>query len=297
MKYELSQGQYRDFLNCLTLTQQDTRTAATLDGDEAGDFVMVAEDGTLTYRQTITAVSDPASGPYTFGCDLDDNNIVDESTDGEWIAMNYMSWMDLCAYADWASLRPMTELEYEKACRGAGVSPIANEHAWGTATVASSVYTLSNSGQTTEEINANYSTNAGNGLFNTTSSSIAGPARVGIFAGDSSNDGTRRTSGAGYYGNMELSGNVYERIVTIGNSTGRAFLGTHGDGELNSTGNADISDWPGYDGDDVTGATGAGDRDSHWGAGYIEVSIRIGAAYVNTNRYEGYGIRLARTAP
>ncbi|MDD4203378.1 MAG: hypothetical protein PHQ52_07920, partial [Candidatus Omnitrophica bacterium] len=80
MKYELTQSQYRDFLNTLTLAQQEVRTAATLDGDEKGDFVMVAEDGTLSYRQTIIAANEPASGPYTFGCDLDDDNVVNEST-------------------------------------------------------------------------------------------------------------------------------------------------------------------------------------------------------------------------
>jgi formylglycine-generating enzyme required for sulfatase activity len=261
---------------------------------------MVAEDGALTNRQTLTAVSDPASGPYTFGCDLDDDNIVDESTDGEWIAMNYITWMDLCAYADWAALRPLTELEFEKACRGVGVTPLANEYTWGTATIAGSAYTLSNSGQATEEINANYSTSAGNCSYDTTDGSINGPLRVGIFAGDSSNDGTRRTSGSGYYGNMELSGNVFEWIVSLGHSTGRAFLGTHGNGELNSTGNADIADWPGYDGDDVTAATGSGFRGGSWSGldeQQAEISARYAAATISGSRYNDISGRLTRTAP
>ena len=35
--------------------------------------------------------------------------------------MTYISWPDLLAYADWAALRPITELEYEKAARGVDV--------------------------------------------------------------------------------------------------------------------------------------------------------------------------------
>ncbi|MDD4295195.1 MAG: SUMF1/EgtB/PvdO family nonheme iron enzyme [Candidatus Omnitrophica bacterium] len=298
MKYELSQGQYRDFLNTLTHTQQGTRVAATLDGDEAGDFVMVVEDGTLTARQTITAAFDPAdpdNDPYTFGCDLDDDNIVDEEDDGEWIAMNYMSWMDGCAYADWAGLRPMTELEFEKACRGP-LMPVADEYAWGTATIAASAYTLANSGEIDEEIDSNYSTVAGNALYTTTEGSIDGPIRVGAFAGDTSNDGTRMVSGAGYYGNMELSGNLYERTVTLGNATGRAFLGTHGDGSLSSDGNATNPDWPGYSAGEVTGATGAGFRGGGWGnfAGNAQVSYRSSAAITHAGRSNHYGFRLVR---
>ncbi len=298
MKYEMSQAQYADFLNTLTLTQQDTRTEATLDGDEAGDFVMTGEDGTLSTRQTITAVDDPSSGPYTFGCDLDDDDVINESDDGQCIAMNEISWMDLAAYADWAALRPMTELEFEKACRGIGIYPTASEYAWGTASIANDGdYTVSNSGASNEGISGNYDTDSdeGNCLYSSTDANFGGPARVGIFAANASNTG-RVTAGAGYYGNMELSGNLYERTVTVGNATGRGFLGTHGNGELSSNGNADISDWPGYSSGEVTGAAGSGGRGGGWGSTstLAEVSNRAGAAFTNTNRGVDSGARLVR---
>ncbi len=44
------------------------------------------------------------------------------------------------------------------------------------------------------------------------------------------------TSGAGYYGATDLSGNVWKRSVNIGNSYGRSFTGTHGTGALTITG-------------------------------------------------------------
>ncbi len=73
--------------------------------------------------------------------------------DGQWIACDYLSWMDLCAYADWAGLRPMTELELEKACRGGGVSATAGDYPWGsTAAYTSTAYTLSNAGAINESI-------------------------------------------------------------------------------------------------------------------------------------------------
>ncbi len=46
-------------------------------------------------------------------------------------ACNWLSWMDGASYAAWSALRPMTELEYEKACRGPG-RPLAGEYSWGT---------------------------------------------------------------------------------------------------------------------------------------------------------------------
>ena len=142
--------------------------------------------------------------------------------------------MDGAAYSDWAGLRPLTELEYEKACRGT-LTPVADEYVWGTATIADSAYTLSNAGANNEGIASNYSSGAGNASYGTTDGSIDGPLRVGIFAANSLNSG-RMTAGASYYGIMELSGNLWERPVTIGNATGRGFTGLHGDGALDASG-------------------------------------------------------------
>jgi formylglycine-generating enzyme required for sulfatase activity len=299
MKYEITQGQYRDFLNTLTQAQQNTRVEADLSNeDDANTYVLVAEDqATVSYRQTIKAGSNPADGdPYTFSCDLDDNDIGDESADGEWIACNYLSWMDVVAYADWSGLRPMTELEFEKACRGPN-SPIYDEYAWGS-TGSTTFSSLTNAGQTSE-VSGTAGANCNSFLC-----SPDGPVRVGMFATANS---TREQAGAGYYGVMELSGNLWERVVTVGNATGRSFTGTSGDGSLSANGNANgangqpVSDWPGWVDatDEVTGVTGSGFRGGSWSPipAYECVSNRNNAASIDLERYNHFGGRCARTSP
>ncbi|MEI6436578.1 MAG: hypothetical protein WCP32_17260, partial [Bacteroidota bacterium] len=66
-----------------------------------------------------------------------------------------------------------------------------------------------------------------------------------------------------YYGIMEMSGNVCERPITVGNATGRNYTGNHGDGMLNSSGFADAASWP-----DATGV-GAGFRGGGWSQSII----------------------------
>jgi hypothetical protein len=93
---------------------------------------------------------------------------------------------------------------------------------------------------------------------------------------------------------MELSGNLWERPVTVGNSTGRAFDGRyHGDGVLDSSGNPNVTTWPG------TGATGAGFRGGGWGntANYARLSDRNGAASSSSARGTDIGGRGVRSAP
>lgn len=58
------------------------------------------------------------------------NIVVNEPDDGAWVSANDLSWMDGAVLADWAALRPFTELEFEKAARGP-VVPVADEFAWG----------------------------------------------------------------------------------------------------------------------------------------------------------------------
>ena len=261
-KYEISQQQYVDFLNTLTSAQASTRYP-----------------NATTNRHAITV----SGGVY--------------STTNPYVACNFLSWMDGAAYSDWAGLRPMTELEFEKACRGLE-TPVANEYAWGTATVAGNAYTLENDNATNEGIANNYSTSTGNASYDITDGSIDGPLRVGIFAANADNQG-RITAGASYYGIMELSGNLWERAVTVGNATGRAFTGLHGNGALSTNGHANETAWPGLTSGEVTGATGSGFRGGVWNnnASYLRVSDRNIAANLNTVRSRNYGFRAVRVAP
>ena len=93
---------------------------------------------------------------------------------------------------------------------------------------------------------------------------------------------------------MELSGNVWERAVTVGNSTGRLFQGrNHGNGVLASTGEANVTNWPG------TNAGGAGFRGGAWTlyAAGARLSGRDLAAAAGADRISITGGRGVRSAP
>ena len=260
MKYEISQGQYADFLNTLTTTQDGNR--------------FPNQNGTR--RHTISG----SQGSRSAG-------VPDR-------ACNYLSWMGCCAYADWAGLRPMTELEYEKACRGT-LSPVANEYAWGNTSIATTAYTLSNDGTPSAVVTNAASDPTGNASYETTDGSIDGPLRCGIFATSGS---SRAEAGATYYGIMEMSGNLSERSVSIGSADGRTYTGTHGDGTLSTDGNATNSDWPGYTGSEVTNANGSGHRGGFWeySTNYMRVSDRFSGHSSSTTRGDGIiGFRCIRS--
>ena len=259
MKYDISQGQYVDFFNTLTSTQ---KTERDITGNHA-TYGGKNSDGTSS-RNTISWTSGAASAGAN-----------------QYVACNYLCWSDQVAYADWAGLRPMTELEYEKACRGTAAA-VADEYAWGsTSYTAATGVTGSGASETASNSGANCCVaNSGTG----------GPLRGGVFATASS---TRSQAGASYYGIMELSGNLWKRPVTIGNSTGKAFTGLHGDGSLDSTGNANVTNWPG------TAATGSGFRGGAWDyvASIARVSDRYRATYTYATRDYNYGGRCVRTSP
>jgi formylglycine-generating enzyme required for sulfatase activity len=277
MKYELSQGQYTDFLNTLNRIQQNIRTETDVSTDVITDVFVMSGTSGVTNRNTIEC---PPNGngttdPIVFTASAPDR------------ACNFITWADDAAYADWAGLRPMTELEFEKACRGPQ-SPVAGEYAWGNANIAGSAYTLANDGQPNEGIATNYATDpSGNASYETTVGSIDGPLRCGIFATGSS---SRVEAGAGYYGVMEMSGNLFERQITLGTSTGRGFTGAHGDGALED-GDADVLNWPGTD------AVGSGLRSGAYINldAILTVSRRDTAARDETGRLWSLGFRAGRT--
>lgn len=260
MKYEISQQGYVDFLNSLTSPQASQHFQNFGSSNRYGISV--------------------TSGVY--------------STTKPFVACSYINWSDLVAYLDWSGLRPLTELEFEKSCRGILV-PVPNEYAWGTTGITTNPYTLINSGEYNENISTNYSTTQGNAAYSLTtpaSGNINGPLRTGIFAGNASNI-DRVTAGATIYGIMEMSGNLLEHFVTVGNPTGRLFTGEHGNGELSTSGYADVVNWP------PASSLGAGFRGGYWFyyAWYLRVSERSGAAGTDANRYNSDGGRGGRTVP
>ena len=269
MKYKISEGQWVGFFNTLTATQKATRDITAASGKNS--------DGVVN-RNTIFWESG------------------DARTTRSPRACGFLSWMDLAAYADWAGLRPMTELEFEKACRGAGNSPVVGEYAWGNDSITKPTADGISGPETGGETIATSGANAlyGNVSFTGVTEPGTGPLRVGIFATTST--ATRAASGAGYYGNMDLSGNVWERVVTVGNLEGRGFNGAHGDGGLTAQGDANES-WPG-----LSDAVGSGLKGGGWSVASadvarLSVSDRDQAATADTTRGADYGGRCARTAP
>lgn len=221
MKYEMTQQQFVDMLNCLTPTQQTTYLSGT------NTFYPNSPDYT-TSRYGITE----SGGVY--------------STSTPHVPMIFFDWIKSAAYADWSALRPMTELEFEKACRGFE-TPVINEYAWGNANIdLSENLTLNNINSENEGIASGYETNgtAGNAWMRAGSQNMQNVARAGIFAANPGNNG-RVSSGSSIWGIMELSGNAWERAVSVGHTEGRKFTGLHGDGNLNINGYANVTNWPG----------------------------------------------------
>ena len=243
MKYEVTQGQYADFLNALY----------------AGATFFRAIHGGRDYTTSRGTIR------------LDGRSYIAGSPSRP---ANWISWDDGLAFADWAGLRPMTELEFTKAARGPG-EPIAHEFPWGTAT--------------TERLRR-----------------VMGPDDDLVTAGDADeaklSDETRDVLGASFYWVMDLAGSVWERAVTFGHPRGRAFRGTHGDGRITEYGQATNEDWP--LGDAEPGGYG------YRGGGYYERGMQVGPfnpyspiAYRRYGSWGGgprsiaYGFRAVRTAP
>lgn len=252
MKYEITQKGYVDFLNSLNYEQQRQRIATDIDSGIliTGRFVMTGTT-TMIYRNGIKAPEwHNKAAPLQFFCDLNNNDVPNEADDGLNIACNLLGSLDVWAYLWWAGLRPMTELEFEKGCRG-NLPAVTMEYAWGSADVLTSnisgigsIGIFIDKGTANERLIPGQKTNQ---ISITTASDQTGPSRVGIFATTSSN---RRDAGAAYYGMMEMTGNL--TCPTVGfdgtssiNQLQRNFNGQHGTGNLLTTGNLpDNSNWP-----------------------------------------------------
>ncbi len=273
MKYMITQGQYVDFLNSLTLPQSANRNPMEFRRAAAHNrFVVTGSWPSFTVSRPDRICS-------------------------------WLSWADVAAYAAWSGLRPMSETEYEKACRGPEPY-LANENAWGTATIVPvGSLVLSGAEDGTETVTTDVSLGAAvygrqdiTGGDGGTGDANRGALRAGIFA---TNGATRISAGAGYWGIMELSGSQVEQAVTIRHATGRLFDGLHGDGALNEYGEASVTGWPGPD------SVGSGYRGGYWydsGATIARLQVSDANAAASTHTYQYLrsnvrGGRAVRTAP
>lgn len=269
MKYEVTQGQYVDFLNTLTRLQQQNHCLATVEG-----YYMSSTAGgsaSAQYRNTVQLIDDSEGvEPRIYATATPDR------------VCNFFSYADLAALCDWSGLRIMTELEFEKACRGP-LAPVTGEYAWGTSARVTPTGLQGTDGSGEEYYNTGNLVCAGAGPGN-------GPVRAGIFAKPGA---SREQAGASYWGIMELSGNMWERVVTIGHASGRDFTGLHGNGCLSADGAADVANWP------SASATGTGVRGGGWTveAQSSQTSDRNFGARALNERNTNWGGRAVRSAP
>lgn len=216
MKYEITQGQYVAFLNTLDRTKADNHFEGDMESDGRSN---ISRDATTL--EFSTTRPDRAIGNF----DHDVN-----ATEGHYPA-----------YIDWAALRPMTELEYEKACRGPVLYELG-EYPWGTNSDLKFAQTINGPEDGTETVvedGANV-----NGDRNTLSGGDGGegPVGAGIFARDATQ--SRVATGATYYGIMEMAGNMHETIINVQDNQAKNYTGVWGDGVLDSDLIHNESDWP-----------------------------------------------------
>ncbi len=216
MKYETSQEQYVEFLNSLTLDQQKARvTNNNFSTMKRGDYVF-GDLKNPNCRNGIAFVEQRTpTAPVVFGNNLNPANDLFSTDDGQTLACNYMSIEDMIAYCSWSGLRPMSELEYEKACRRFYPQvPDKGEYAWNTNTGVNRLSSLGdlNFRGDEREVAQNIAKNVNSGTTN----SINGPVRCGMFGTSATN---QSQSGGTYWGVMEMSGNLKELCANVNYSS------------------------------------------------------------------------------
>ncbi len=228
MKHELSQALMSGYFSTLNAGMNNHYVYSALELAQQNDVGRTAN----FFTQTIE----------TFGLD----SVYSYQSSRENYPVAYMSWEDAAAFADWAGLRPISELEFEKAARGFRYPAVVNEYPWGTGEIVNSSYQVVISPASDHEITGGYSSNifTGNAIY---SSTLTNPLslRVGIFATSTS---SRAQANASATGVLDLAGNVAE---IVGYEWDQATLvltewvDEHGDGILTTNGLANQL-WPGY---------------------------------------------------
>lgn len=217
MKTEVTQNLYCEFLNTLYNLAPDHKRYPNKYG---------------SYRFNIRWSGEK------FICDASGRGTGTEVDDGGWVALNWVSYNDMLMFLDWCALRPMTEMEYEKICRGPMI-PTPREYAWGNnqITPPSGIKNKNTAQEYYGTGNCMYG-------FNSPVEATDGPTRPGSFAKTANS--TRQASGATYYGVFDMSGNVWELVVSANDcrdETKNYSQYVHGIGDLDDNDSTTIETW------------------------------------------------------
>lgn len=282
MKYETSLVSYVDFLNCLSYDQQAVRLSkwGTRYVNSANSYFTNGASWRTDIHTSVGGIYNTVPATFTYN-----------TTYENFSPIGYLSWLDLTAYLDWTGLRPMTDFEYEKACRGT-LNPIPNEYPWGNNFLTQATGQPQNFGSFQERPNQ-----IGEGicLYQWNDENRA-PYRSGIFATQTT---TRSQSGATYYGIMEMGGNLSEQVVGGGSGYDYSeFTIANGDGRLGADGNANTVGWPNRIGANQGNYCKGGDFTGNGGyPSIIQVSDRqyYGGNTINNGQNNGTGGRGVRS--
>lgn len=212
MKYETTQEQYVDFLNTVPASIINTDSTFFPNMNSLASYPFTNTNNPIRRNGIKKGFLDNGGiWPY-FYCDLNNNGIPNEIDDGQNLPVNYISPARARAYLGWAGLRPMTELEYEKASNGP-LYPVPGQYSWGSPRGYHG--TLLNKGRPDE---------ATGGNSNLTDSIVY---RVGAAANSNT---TRESSGASFYGVMNLGDNAEEWTYCINEEYSRGMTSNCGTG-------------------------------------------------------------------
>ncbi|MDP6353628.1 MAG: SUMF1/EgtB/PvdO family nonheme iron enzyme [Planctomycetota bacterium] len=102
MKHPISQGQYVDFLNSVPAD-------VNAPNNNGVRYQVMPGETPRRYRPVLYKLCG-------YSIAKDEKGVYRADVPGR--ACNFLSWPDIMSYSGWAGLRPPTNLEYEKACRG-----------------------------------------------------------------------------------------------------------------------------------------------------------------------------------
>lgn len=212
MKHEISNAQLASFLNSIPRNWIDQFELALPPFDAGPQGIIYqlpiyselspATNSFVEYG-SLSAKLDTPSLTLSFGADYNRNGIFDETDDGT----DYPAYMAnglFFNYLYWAGLAPMTELQFEKSCRGP-LFPELNEKAWGSSEMNVIPFAqMQNKREQNERL----------------ASPVVAPVselftRCGAFADSNTN---RLTSGASFYGILNYQDNVAEITVAADSS-------------------------------------------------------------------------------